>query len=189
MSLTYLLCFEIAYAPYPGAPDYKCAEHYTGSVRGGPRALAKRLAQHGTEKGAKLMLAVKNAGIGWQLARVWNGGVWRERQLKAQGGAKRRCPLCGVIPRFRRSDLPRNRRGCLARSLMTEDQKCRAGVMTTFQRADHTKLRQGAVTGRVCGVRRIRRVPTHDPWYAIPVVAGRTCQDRSSSAHGEDVQA
>ncbi len=39
------------------------------------------------------------AGIGWQLARTWRGGRARERQIKNQGGASQRCPLCGITPR------------------------------------------------------------------------------------------
>jgi hypothetical protein len=42
---------------------------------------------------------VKAAGISWRLARTWPGGRARERQLKNQGGASRRCPECGVTPR------------------------------------------------------------------------------------------
>ena len=104
--------------PYPGAPRRDCAQHYTGRVRGGPRALAKRLAQHGTVRGARLMLAVRAAGITWQLARTWPGGSDRERQLKRQGGAARRCPLCGIAPRS--GDLPRNVNGSVSRSLVTD---------------------------------------------------------------------
>jgi hypothetical protein len=43
---------------------------------------------------------VAGAGISWTLARTWPE-VTRtfERKLKNQGGASRRCPLCGVKPR------------------------------------------------------------------------------------------
>jgi hypothetical protein len=96
----YLLHFDRPYVPYPGAPPHACAGHYTGFVRGsGQRELDRRLAEHGTEHGAKLMLAVAEAGIGWRVARTWPGGWARERQLKAQGGASRRCPECGITPR------------------------------------------------------------------------------------------
>jgi hypothetical protein len=40
------------------------------------------------------MEVVGEAGIGWQLARVWPGTRSRERSLKASGGAARRCPIC-----------------------------------------------------------------------------------------------
>jgi hypothetical protein len=42
---------------------------------------------------------VKAAGITWTLARTWPGDRNRERQLKNQGGASRRCPACGIQPR------------------------------------------------------------------------------------------
>jgi hypothetical protein len=40
------------------------------------------------------MAVIKEAGIGFTLARTWPGTRARERQLKAQGGASRRCPIC-----------------------------------------------------------------------------------------------
>jgi hypothetical protein len=44
------------------------------------------------------MEVVNDAGIEWQLARVWAGGRERERQLKRQGGASRHCPVCKGQP-------------------------------------------------------------------------------------------
>ena len=164
--IVYLVHFDQVYMPYPGAAPRDCAGHYTGRVRGGPRALAKRLAQHGTEHGARLMLAVRRAGITWQLARTWPGGADRERQLKRQGGAARRCPLCGVTPRP--GELPRNVGGSVARSLATDDQLDRAGLMTAAIRAEHTALRRGAAAGRVPGLARLAATPTDDCWYAVP---------------------
>jgi hypothetical protein len=40
------------------------------------------------------MQVVGEAGIGWQLARIWTGTRARERSLKQSGGAARRCPVC-----------------------------------------------------------------------------------------------
>jgi hypothetical protein len=37
---------------------------------------------------------ITQAGIEWTLARTWHGTRERERQLKRQGGASRRCPTC-----------------------------------------------------------------------------------------------
>lgn len=45
------------------------------------------------------MTVVRDAGISWQLARTWSGTVDRERQLKKQGGASRRCPICRAMVR------------------------------------------------------------------------------------------
>jgi hypothetical protein len=171
--LVYLLHFDAVYVPYPGAPRRDCAEHYTGRVRGGPRALGRRLKQHGTESGSRLMLAVRAAGITWQLARTWPGGSDREKQLKRQGGASRRCPLCGVKPRS--GELPRNTSGSVSRSLVTDEQLAAAGLMTAAAKAEHTELRRGAAAGRVQGLVRLAGIPADDCWYAAPAaLAGQS---------------
>jgi hypothetical protein len=69
------------------------AGHYTGWTHD----LPARLAAHAAGRGARLMEVVGEAGIGWQLARIWTGTRARERQLK-QRGAARRCPVCQLIP-------------------------------------------------------------------------------------------
>lgn len=84
----YLLHFD---APY------RHARHYLGWT-GGP--LSARLSAHAEGRGARLLTVVRAAGITWQLARTWPGDRGRERQLKNQGGARRRCPMCGVVPRL-----------------------------------------------------------------------------------------
>jgi hypothetical protein len=66
------------------------AKHYTGWASD----LYGRLAHHGTTSGANLLLHVAKAGIGWQLARTWDGDRYLERRLKRAGGATRRCPIC-----------------------------------------------------------------------------------------------
>jgi hypothetical protein len=84
--------------PHPGGTVYLLhldapfghARHYTGWASD----LYGRLAHHGTTTGANLLLHVAKAGIGWQLARTWNGDRHLERRLKRAGGATRRCPLC-----------------------------------------------------------------------------------------------
>jgi predicted GIY-YIG superfamily endonuclease len=73
---------------------YRHAAHYTGWTTN----LLDRLADHETGHGARLLAVVKAAGITWTLARTWPGPRSRERALKRQGGASRRCPLCGVKP-------------------------------------------------------------------------------------------
>lgn len=168
MAIVYLLHFTQVYEPYPDAEPYKCAGHYTGSVRGGPKALRRRLRQHGTERGAKLMIAVAERGIRWVLARTWAGGYERERQLKRQGGARRRCPLCGVCPAVKLSNLPRTKAGSLAHSLINDGQRHAIGAMTTFERNEHKRLRHDLIpAGRVHGVTRTRGALPHctDPWY------------------------
>jgi hypothetical protein len=85
----YLLHFHAPYAH---------ARHYLGWAA--PGHLGDRLAEHAAGHGARLTQVVAAAGIGWTLARTWPGTRWRERSLKRQGGASRRCPVCGVRPRF-----------------------------------------------------------------------------------------
>jgi len=82
----YLLHFDRPYAH---------ARHYLGWAAD----LDARLAEHAAGRGARLLAVVRAAGIGWTLARTWPGGRSRERALKRQGGASRRCPACGVRPR------------------------------------------------------------------------------------------
>jgi hypothetical protein len=115
------------------------------------------------------MLVVREAGITWQLARVWPGDRARERQLKRQGGAARRCPLCGVTPRP--GPLPHTADGRVSRSLTTDTQKLTAGLMTAAQWAEHTALRHGAVTGKL--LRPFERgLLDQDPWAVRPVPDG-----------------
>jgi hypothetical protein len=64
--------------------------HYTGWTLN----LPARLQDHAAGRGARLMEVVGEAGIGWQLARIWPGTRTRERSLKRSGGAARRCPVC-----------------------------------------------------------------------------------------------
>jgi predicted GIY-YIG superfamily endonuclease len=145
---------------------YKHARHYVGWTA---RNVKRRLAEHEAGRGARLLAVVREAGIGWQLARLWPGGRARERQIKRQGGHARKCPLCGVKPQC----LPRNADGSLSRSRTTDTQKAAAGVMTAAQLAAHTALRRGAVTGKL--PRPFERAPlAEDPWAAraaCPVLA------------------
>lgn len=77
----YLLHFDRPYAH---------AAHYTGWAAD----LDARLAEHAAGRGARLLAVVAGAGISWRLARTWVGSRTRERGLKRQGGASRRCPIC-----------------------------------------------------------------------------------------------
>ena len=170
----YLLHLSEPYGPGGGANGRGTARHYTGWAGGGARGLARRLAERGTPKGSPLLLAARAAGIRWELARTWAGTRARERQLKCQGGAARRCPLCGVTPWAVLAELPRNADGSLSRSRTTDRQKAAAGVMTAAQQTEHTALRRGAAAGRVTGLVRLLVIPAGDPWYALPKAAGGT---------------
>ena len=66
------------------------ALHYTGWTLN----LPVRLGEHAAGRGARLMQVVAEQRIGWQVTRLWVGSRGRERSLKRQGGAARRCPVC-----------------------------------------------------------------------------------------------
>jgi predicted GIY-YIG superfamily endonuclease len=69
---------------------YRHAKHYLGTAAD----LEQRLRQHGTASGARLMEVVAEHGIGWRLARTWDGGRELERKLKSHKHGPRLCPLC-----------------------------------------------------------------------------------------------
>lgn len=71
------------------------SKHYTGWTIN----LENRLSEHRAGRGARLLELCGASGIGFQVARTWTGTRARERALKRQGGARRRCPICGVKPR------------------------------------------------------------------------------------------
>lgn len=77
----YLLCFERPYAH---------TKHYLGHTTDLPR----RLEEHAKGRGARLMAVVAAAGIGYKVARTWQGDRYEERRLKNRGGASRICPIC-----------------------------------------------------------------------------------------------
>ena len=66
------------------------AQHYLGWAK----HLDARLQHHERGTGANLLRHVRNAGIGWQLSRTWQGDRYLERRLKNRGGAARLCPIC-----------------------------------------------------------------------------------------------
>lgn len=69
---------------------YRHARHYLGSSRDVPA----RLAEHQAGRGARLMQVIREAGIGFVLARLWEGGREQERKLKRRRGSVRLCPIC-----------------------------------------------------------------------------------------------
>ena len=78
----------ISFAP----ANCRKVQHWTQDLR-------SRLAEHEAGRGARLLEVIRDAGLGWKLARTWPGDRKRERQIKDQGGASRHCPECGVRPR------------------------------------------------------------------------------------------
>jgi hypothetical protein len=56
----------------------------------------------------------------------------------------------------------------VARSLVTDEQLEREGLMTAAVRAAHTELRRGAAAGRAAGLVRLAGIPADDQWYTAP---------------------
>jgi hypothetical protein len=77
---------------------YEHAGHYTGFAESSGAegsGLLNRLGEHQQGRGARLVEVITQAGISFRVARLWPGVTRaRERQLKRQGGASRRCPIC-----------------------------------------------------------------------------------------------
>lgn len=84
MGLVYLIHFKT---------PFKHANHYLGWCEDGN--LAKRIDRHKRGQGSKLMRAVVDAMIEWEVVRVWEN-VERnfERALKNRKSTKCFCPAC-----------------------------------------------------------------------------------------------
>ena len=68
------------------------AQHYIGFV---DKNLKQRINKHKSNKGAKLLMAVNNKGIPWEVVRVWEEGDRQlERKLKNCKKARCFCPVC-----------------------------------------------------------------------------------------------
>lgn len=72
------------------AKPYHHARHYMGSAS----KVDVRLRQHSLGHGAKLLKAVRRAGIRWELVATWPGGYDLERAYKMAHNGPRFCPLC-----------------------------------------------------------------------------------------------
>jgi predicted GIY-YIG superfamily endonuclease len=70
---------------------YHHARHYVGYTKN----TDKRLAQHKAGSGARLMEVITQAGIGFQLAKVWKSKTRKfERYIKNSHNTARFCPIC-----------------------------------------------------------------------------------------------
>ena len=87
MNGVYLIHFEI---------PFKHAYHYIGYSSN----IERRLEKHKKGEGSRLIKAVTEAGINWQLARVWENETRDfERKLhKQKNSRKRLCPICKGNP-------------------------------------------------------------------------------------------
>ena len=66
------------------------AQHYMGFSDD----LEARLEAHRAGNGSAIMAEVARLGIGWELARTWDGDRGLERRLKRQHNGPRLCPIC-----------------------------------------------------------------------------------------------
>jgi hypothetical protein len=69
---------------------YKHARHYLGYTDD----LDQRIEAHRNGNGARLVEVVMQAGIGFTVARTWDGDRDLERRLKNQHNSPRLCPIC-----------------------------------------------------------------------------------------------
>jgi hypothetical protein len=91
VGVIYLLHFDRPIGDVANPRGFASHQHWTHDF-------PARLVDHAAGRGARIMQVVGEAGIGWQLARIWTGTRARERSLKRSGGAARRCPVCQLIP-------------------------------------------------------------------------------------------
>ncbi len=91
-----ILTGELVYLLHFACPLWH-AQHYIGWTR----YLSLRLEHHRRGTGARLMAAVANAGIDFEVVRTWpNQDRNFERALKNRKNARKLCPICmgeGVI--------------------------------------------------------------------------------------------
>lgn len=69
---------------------YRHARHYVGWTDD----LDRRLIEHQTGQGSRLLFVAVNAGVTFELARTWSGSRKLERRIKTLGAGTRVCPLC-----------------------------------------------------------------------------------------------
>ena len=91
---TYLIHLES-----PVGNDRHQASHYLGSACD----VSARVARHRSGKGARLLAAAVERGIGFAVVRLWDGGRGLERQLKQRGHAAELCPVCSGDAAYRRA--------------------------------------------------------------------------------------
>jgi hypothetical protein len=97
--MVYLLHFE---KPIPRGTSKTGKPLTCGHYLGSTDNLEERLEHHRTGNGARLMEVCKDRGIGFTLARTWEGGRHEERKLKARKEMPRLCPLCNGNVNYRK---------------------------------------------------------------------------------------
>jgi predicted GIY-YIG superfamily endonuclease len=87
-SVIYLLHFD-----RPISTLHTC-QHYIGWTDN----LYERLLAHERGQGARLTQVALERGIGWRVARTWDGDRQFERRLKNRKNARLLCPICQAPP-------------------------------------------------------------------------------------------
>jgi hypothetical protein len=75
---------------------YRHAGHYLGYTN--LESVSERMKRHRAGEGARLLAVLNEAGIGYEVVRIWPGGRARERQLKKQHSPAL-CPTCRAAAR------------------------------------------------------------------------------------------
>lgn len=105
MGFVYLLHFE---------KPYKHARHYLGFSETDPRKPGGRIEKHSNGNGSRLCSVIKDKGIKFVVARVWeNVDRCFERKKKGNGGV-RACPIC------------RNEKKKLPQKILPKSKTCKA---------------------------------------------------------------
>lgn len=88
MGTVYLLHFD---EPIGGESSMGKAQHYLGQTN---RPVEERLQEHRSGNGARITQVLRERGIGFCLARTWEGDRSDERRLKDRHDNPRLCPIC-----------------------------------------------------------------------------------------------
>ena len=83
----------------------------------------------------------------------------------------------GKPPERAPAELPRNADGSISRSQATDEELAAAGLMTSQQQREHSKLRKDAQEGAVNGVTRHDQADPDDQWATPPLRAPRAARD------------
>ncbi len=77
---------------------YHHAAHYMGYTED----LERRLQEHRSGIGSRLLAVIARAGIAWELAQTWPGDRRTERRFKMQKNSPRLCPICRQLKQAQR---------------------------------------------------------------------------------------
>lgn len=69
---------------------YRHAKHYLGCTDN----LDRRMEEHKTGQGARLLQVLTEKGIGFEVVRTWEGSFEKEAELKSKKNSPRLCPIC-----------------------------------------------------------------------------------------------